>query len=150
MGVDPVTLALIATAASAGSTLYSGVQQKKASDAQAQATLNEAAYEADAARAQAEKIRRAGREQVGAQKAALAAAGVKLADGTALELQRDTTTKVEEDALTALLTGRRITQRGSEEASLLRRSGNSALTSSVLSAAGQAATAGYKYKTGKY
>ena len=81
-------LAAAAVAVSAGSAVYSGQQQKKAADTQAQIAENNAAYSADSARAHAEKVRKAGRAQQGEAKAALAASGVKLAEGTALEVDK--------------------------------------------------------------
>ena len=58
-------LAAAAVAVSAGSAVYSGQQQKKAADTQAQIAENNAAYSADSARAHAEKVRKAGRAQQG-------------------------------------------------------------------------------------
>ena len=125
-----------------------GQQQKEMANAQAQQSLNEGAYRADAAKAQAEKIRRAGKAQSGEAKAALAASGVKLGEGTALEVQKSITQGAEEDALSALLSGKRAQSAAQEEASLLGQAGDNAVTNSVFGAAGTALSAGGAYAKG--
>lgn len=128
-----------AYAAAAIGTAYtaieSGKQQQKAAEKQAQAEVNRAAYEADAAKAQAEKVRKMGRAQQGEANAALAASGVKLGEGTALEVQKTITTNTEEDALSALLSGKRITAAGNEQADMLMTAGNNAMKNGYMSAA---------------
>lgn len=114
-------------------TIYSGIQQAEAADNQAQIAENNAAYEADANKQQAEKIRRMARAQRGEANAALAASGVKLGEGTALEVQKDITKRSEEDALSAMLTGSRALKSGSDQADMLRASGNAAMVGSAVS-----------------
>lgn len=129
-------LAAGALAVGVGSAVYSGQQQKQANDTQAQIAENNAAYSADSARAHAEKIRKAGRAQQGEAKAALAASGVKLAEGTALEVDKEIIKNSEQDALSAILSGSRSLQSGADEAGMLRASGQAAQTSSALMAVG--------------
>lgn len=132
-------LAAAAVAVSAGSAVYSGQQQKKAADTQAQIAENNAAYSADSARAHAEKIRKAGRAQQGEAKVALAASGVNLAEGTALEVDKEIIQNSEQDALSAILSGNRSLQSGADEAGMFRASGRAAQTSSALTAVGSTA-----------
>lgn len=136
------------TALSIGGQLGQGAAMKEASTAQAQQALNDAAYREDAAKSQAEKIRRAGRAQVGEANASLAASGVKLGEGTALEIQKKITTNAEEDALSAILSGKRITSSAQKEADLLGRSGDNAQTSAIFGSAGSALQAGAAIKGG--
>ncbi len=144
-----VEIALMASAAvSAVGAIAQGQQQKAAMDDQAQIARNDAAYKADAAKAQAEKIRRLGKAQRGEAKAALAASGVKLGEGTPLELEKDIAQKSEEDALSALLTGKRITQSANDEAAMLQRAGNNAVTNSYFSAGSSVLSAGATYAKG--
>lgn len=138
------TLGTLGTVLSAAGAIKSGMDQQEGYNAQAQQTLNQAAYSADAAKAQAEKIRRAGRAQVGEAKASLAASGVKLGEGTALEIDKQITQNAEEDAFSALLSGNRTTAAAQEEAKLLGKAGSNAATNSVLGAAGTVAQAGWK------
>lgn len=142
------TAATYLTAASvvigAGSAIYSGQQQAAAAEAQAISEQNQADAEADVARAHAEKIRKAGRAAKGEANVALAKSGVKLGEGTALEVQKEITQNVEQDAFAALLSGSRAKRAGEEEASMLRASGDAAVTSSVLKAAGTVVAGGWK------
>ena len=110
---------MAASAVGTVGTIYSGIQQAEAADNQAQIAENNAAYEADANKQQAEKIRRMAKAQRCEANAALAKSGVKLGEGTALEVQKDITQKSEEDALSALLSGSRAIKSGDEQADML-------------------------------
>lgn len=146
---DPVTILMAAsTGMSVMGQIQQGQQQKAMYNAQAQQTLNDAAYRADAAKSQAEKIRKAGRAQVGEANAALAASGVKLGEGTPLEVQKTITQNVEEDALSAILSGKRITSSAQEESRLLGKAGKNAVTNSYYGAASTVLQAGGIYKRG--
>ena len=146
-----VEIAMLASAAvGTVGTIYSGMQQAAAADDQAQIAENNAAYEADAAKQQAEKIRRMAKAQRGEANAALAKSGVKLGEGTALEVQKDIIQKSEEDALSALLSGSRAIKSGDEQADMLRASGSAALTGSLISAGTGVLSAGANYSSGKW
>jgi len=143
-----IEIALLAgTAMTAVGQIQQGQQQKEMYNAQAQQTLNDAAYRSDAATAQAEKIRKAGRAQVGAANASLAGSGVKLGEGTPLEIQKNITQNSEQDALTSILNGKRITTSAQQESQLLGKAGDNAVTNSVLAAG--ATVAGGWAKTSK-
>lgn len=124
------------TAISAYSSIKSGQAAQESANYQAQQSLNEGAYAADAAKAQAEKIRKAGKTAQGAANASLSSSGVKLGEGTALEVQKSIIQNSEEDALTAMLSGKRATTSASEEAKMLGKAGDNAVTNSYYSAAG--------------
>lgn len=124
------------TVLSTVSSLGQASSAKEQAAYQAQQTINEGAYKQDAANAQAEKIRKAGRIQVGEANAALAASGVKLGEGTALEVQNTINQNAEEDALSAILTGKRSMSTATQEADLMIRAGKNKTTSSLLSAGG--------------
>jgi len=136
------TAAVLAVAAIAGagvsaySSMEQGKQQKKMYEDQAQQASNDAAYKQDAAKAQAEKIRRMGAMQKGEAKAALAASGVKLGEGTALEVEKSIAKNSEEDALSALLGGKRASDTALDESAMLMTAGANAQRSGNLSAAG--------------
>jgi len=148
-GIELILLA--GTAASVVGQVQQGRQQKEMADAQAVQAIQEGAYRADAAKSQAEKIRRAGQAQVGAANAALAKSGVKLGEGTPLEIQKAITQNSEQDALTAILSGKRMLSSAEMEARLLRKSGDNAVENSyygagstILAAGGQYARGGWK------
>lgn len=126
--------------------LSQGQAQKETYNAQAQASLNDAAYKADAYKSQAEKIRKAGVAQVGEANASLAASGVKLGEGTALEVKKTIIQNSEEDALSALLSGKRTTAAADQEAQMLGRAGENSVTNSVLGAAGTVMSSGWKMR----
>lgn len=122
-------------------TVVQGQQQKKQANAQAQQAINSAAYDQDAAKAQAEKIRRAGRAQLGQTTAALAKSGVNLSEGTPLELKKSVIQDSEQDALSTILSGDRSASSQREEAKLLGKAGKNAQTNSYFSAASSALSA---------
>lgn len=143
-----VEIAMLASAAvGTVGTIYSGMQQAAAAEDQAQIAENNAAYEADANKQQAEKIRRMAKAQRGEANAALAASGVKLGEGTPLAIQKDIIQKSEEDALSAMLTGSRALKSGSDQADMLRASGEAASTSGYITALSTGATAYGNWKT---
>jgi hypothetical protein len=147
MGIETVIL-LAATAVSATGAIMQGQAQKKQANAQAQQALNESAYEQDAYKQQAEKIRRAGKAQVGETNAALAASGVKLGEGTPLELKKTIVQRSEEDALTAILQGGRSMAAGEEQAAIYGRAGKNAVKSSYMQAGSTALGGFYKAQQG--
>lgn len=137
---------VVGAGVSAYSTIENGKQQKKMAEDQAQIAVNDAEYKKDAARAQAEKIRKMGELQKSEARASLAASGVKIGEGTPLEITKNITTLAEEDALSALLGGKRAADSANTEAQMLMRAGKNAQTNSryaagatVLSAAGTVA-----------
>lgn len=147
---EPLTIIkAVGAAFSVLGALQQGQARKDEADARAIQTLNEGAARQDAAYAQAEKIRKAGRAQRGEAKAALAASGVKLGDGTPLEIDKTITQNVEEDALSAILSGKRAMSSATQEASLLQTAGRNAVTGSYFNAAGSVlGAAGNYYKNG--
>lgn len=128
----PVAMAVMAAA-----TIMQGIQARQMGKAQEQIDKNQAAYAEDNAREAADKIRKAGRAQVGAATAALAASGVKLGEGTPLELKDEITKGAEEDALVEILNGRRIGSVKRSEGSMYGTAGRNAMTNSVLKAGSQ-------------
>jgi len=112
-----------------------------------QSEINAATQYADAM-TQAEKIRKAGRRQVGETKAQLAASGVKLGEGTPLELQDQIIQQSEQDAFATILTGQRAAQSGYTEAASMRNAASNVKKNTVLSAAGTVAQGWYLGKKG--
>jgi hypothetical protein len=146
---DPVSLMIASTAMSVVGQIAQG-QQQDMYDAQAQQARNDAAYKADAYKQQAEKIRKAGKAQQGAANAALAASGVKLGEGTPLEIKKTIIRDSEEDALSALLSGKRAVSSAEAEAKMLEQAGDNAVTSSILGAGKTALSAGASYMSGNW
>ena len=147
-GVEIAYLLAASAAVSVAGTMIVAEGQKEQANAQAQASINDAAYEADAYKQQADKIRRAGKEQVGATNAALAASGVKLAEGTPLELKKTIIQRSEEDAMTAILNGGRATSAGAEQASIYGKAGKNAMTAGYAQSASTVLGAAVDYNRG--
>ena len=76
--------------------------------------------------AQASKIRKQGRINAGAARAALAASGVKTDEGSGLEAQRQIAANSENDALATILTGKRQGDALRTSAEFTRRTGQAA------------------------
>lgn len=136
MGIE--TLALTALAAGsvlgAGSAIMSGIQQRQAADTQAELTRRQTAQEADAAVAQAEKIRKAARQQQAEATANLAASGVSVGSGTPLRISNEIYRTSEQDAYQTILSGRRAQTAGDIQAGMLETAGQNAATTGYLNA----------------
>lgn len=128
--------------------IQQGQQQSAYYKAQAQQAEVNAAYARSDAQTQAEKIRRAGRRQVGETNAQLAASGVKLGEGTPLELTRETIQQSEQDAFAAILSGERGYTSSMTEANSMRTAGKNSVSNSILGSAGTIASGWYMGKKG--
>lgn len=123
-------------AMAAGGLMSAAGQGQQGAAALAQADFNanendvQAANIQDNALAQAEKIRRQGRENASAARAALAASGVMVDEGSGLEVQRRITQNSEDDALAAILSGDRQAGTLRRSASMMRRAGANAASAS--------------------
>ena len=147
---NPMAFQIIGTVVSVMGSMKQGEAAQEQANAQAQQTLNQGAYQADAAKQQAEKIRKAGRAQQGEATAALAASGVKLGAGTALEVKKSIIRNTEEDALSAILSGNRAQSSAQEEAKLLGRAGDNANSSAQFGALGTVLKSGGDYMKGNW
>lgn len=131
---------LVASAVGTAVTVIGQQQAAKAQDDmvedRAQQAVNDAAYKKDAAKQQAEKIRRLGAAQKSEARASLAASGVKVGEGTALEVEKEITKNSEEDALSAIISGKRAATASEDEASLFMKSGSNARTNANYASAG--------------
>lgn len=153
MGVETILLgaAVAGSVLGAGASIMQGQQAADQAEYQAGIAEQRAAQERDAAVAQAEKIRRAARQQQGEATAALSASGVSLGSGTALRISNEIYRTSEEDAYQTILSGRRAYDAGAAQAGLLRSSGQNSATagfvnagSSLLSTAGSALRRGWR------
>ncbi|MBG7619349.1 hypothetical protein I5R65_07725 [Herbaspirillum sp. AP02] len=134
-GISATTVALAATAAvGAYSAIQSGQSQSRQLQAQAQQQSNQAAYEKDAAVAQAEKIRKAAAQQQSAARAQLAGSGVAVSEGTAVTINDTIDLNAENDAQTALLTGSRRSNSLNDTAASYSSAAGDALTGGYLTA----------------
>jgi hypothetical protein len=169
MGVE--TALLVGTLVSAGTAIYSGMEQKKEANAQADAAEAEGEFrqkqaeadakaERDAALVRAEQIRKAGKAQQASARAAAAASGMEVDMGTALDLGSSIVEDSESDAQMSIFGGldsfKRGNQegesfklRGENESSTLKRQGKAAMTAGFISAAKSVGSGYQDYSSGK-
>ena len=155
MGISSTAVYAIIAAAGTAVSVYGAVEagnEKKASaEFNAREAENKAAYDQDAAVAQAEKIRKAARTQVSSADAELAASGVKIGEGSAQAISRTIYQDSEEDAYNAILSGNRGSASASRQAGLLRAQGANAVTDAYIGAGatilGSAAGVAKNWKT---
>jgi len=139
-----IELALVAgTAMSAGSAIMQGQQAKATGDTNAELARRQGEADKDAAVAQAEKIRRAARYQIGAANAANAASGVDLNSGSAFRVNEIINQDSEKDAYQTILSGTRRQTGNNNQALLYESQGRNAETASILSA-GASIASGWK------
>lgn len=131
------TIALVAGAViSAGSAVYSGVQQNKAAKKQAALENQQAQMEQDAARREADNIRDQARRVKSAQRAALAGSGVKLDDqGSGAAILDETDRLAEQDALAVLKEGANRSSLLQGQASITKGRGKAAVVAGGMNAA---------------
>ena len=149
--------AIGASVLSAGGAVYSGQQQKKMANYQAAQAEADADASQKAARVEADRIRKAGREQSAAANASLAASGVETGEGTALRITSGITEDSEQDAYQTILNGANSASRLQAQAQADRITGSNAATagnisagSSLLAAGGTAYAGWKKAKEGGY
>lgn len=149
MGIETAALltyaAVASTVVAAGSAIYTGVQASNAADTNAELARRQGVQDADAAVAQAEKIRKAARAQAGAANAALAASGVSVGDGTPIRINEQIYQDSEQDAYNTLLTGSRAQRTANNQANVITAQGNSAMISGALNAGSSLLAGGANY-----
>ncbi|MEG9742307.1 hypothetical protein [Enterobacter roggenkampii] len=149
--------AIGASVLSAGGAVYSGQQQKKMANYQAAQAEADADASKAAAKVEADRIRKAGREQAAAANASLATSGVETGEGTALRITSGITEDAEQDAYQTVINGANSASRLQAQAQADRITGSNAATagnisagSSLLSAGGTAYDGWKKAKAGGY
>ncbi len=116
---------------------YAAGQTKKAADKyNAQVNENNAQMANQQAMAEAQKTRDRGRRLMGAQRAALSAAGVDIDSGSATDIQYDSSVQNELDALTALYKGKVSSNNSLASAQLDRYSATQAGQAGAIGAGG--------------
>lgn len=127
-------------AAVTGFNALNSIQQGRFASAQAglqaSATEYQAKVEEQNALETARVIRRAGQRQVGQANAAYAAAGVKVGEGSAGEVERDITQGYEHDAYQAILEGQRRGLSLRTDAAMTRINGQMAERAGIVNAMG--------------
>ncbi|QXI40438.1 hypothetical protein [Pseudomonas xantholysinigenes] len=147
MGVE--TMALAAMAAATAYSTYNTVQQGRQAAMNASAQADQAQLDADnaasAARVQADRIRKTARSQAGEANAALAASGVEVGEGTALNINQEIYGNAEEDAVMTILNGENQRKRGYVDASNMALYGQQQRGAANAQAIGNVLQAGASY-----
>lgn len=146
MCISAAAMMAISAGVSVLGQLQAGQAQKQAADANALENDIAAAQSREAAKQEADRIRKAGDRQAGAARAAFAGSGIVVDQGSAVNINQDIYQGAESDALNTLLTGERQASAYNRKASMYRAEGENAVTSSLLSSAATAgqAMAGWK------
>lgn len=138
MGVE--TALIVATVAAGAMSAYSTIQQGKQANLNAEAQAEQAAADANTERSaavvQAERIRKLARIQQGEATASLAASGVEVGEGTALNINREIYENAEEDAILTVMGGQNRANRLNADASNYRLAGRQAKSNAYGQAAG--------------
>ncbi len=140
------TLMAISAGISVFGTLAEGQAKKQAQDAQANEYELQAAQAKVDAEQEAKRIRAAGEKTAGAARTALAGAGIAVDSGSAVNINEDIYRNSESDAYSMILTGTNKASSYNRSAGMARRAGQNAQSASLLSAASDAAYAGWKGK----
>lgn len=125
--------------------LYSADTAQNNAEGQAELERRQGENEKDAAVAQAEKIRKAGRAAAASANASLAASGVAIGEGTALRINEQIYQDSESDAYTTLLTGVRRQRTNENQALMSQADGKGAKTAGYLNATSSLLSSGSSY-----
>lgn len=140
--------AVVGTAYSVYSTQQAGKQASLNADAQSQQAQNDANTAASAATVQADRIRRLARNQASEANAALAASGVEVGEGTAVNINEEIIGNAEEDATLTILNGQAQKARGYADASNYKLAGSQARSNANAESIGSVLSSGGKIASG--
>ena len=150
-GYIAAAAAVAGTAYSVYSSQQAGKQAQLTADAQAEQSQKDADAAASAATVQADRIRRLARNQASEANAALAASGVEVGEGTAININEEIIGNAEEDAVLTIFNGQNQKARGSVDAANYRSIGSQARSTanaqsigSVLNTGASLAMSGWK------
>jgi hypothetical protein len=147
---NPLMFLAAGTTMQIAGNIQQGKAQQRAANEDAALREYEALAEQDDALYQAQQIRRAGERARGETLAGVAASGVKVGEGSALDAERRVMEDTELDARMAILSGERAARSLRMGAELTRRAGRDARRSANASAVGSLLSAGGKYFTGGF
>lgn len=140
---DPVTaLAMAGTGLQVAGQVKQGRAAQRQADQDAARMEYQAAIEQDNALATADQIRRQGVRDRGQTVATIAASGVKIGEGSALDAEREVMQDAEADAYMAILNGGRAAQGLRSDAAATRRAGRQAKRAANIAAASTLLSAG--------
>lgn len=146
MGIEVLAVGAILGAAG---TAYGAYSQYEAGKDAAKLQNQQAAMEREAAGAEAANVREKGKRLIGAQRAALAASGVKIDEGSGDALQQETARLTEQDALAVLKGGANRAGLLNAQAAISKKNANSALVAGGLDVASTAVSGAAAYQKAK-
>lgn len=136
-----------------GAPIAGGIQQagaiKQQAGAQAAALRYNAAQARDAGSAESSRIRRAGRRELGRQRAAIGASGVR-AEGSPLEVLAHNAYEIEREAVAAEIAGRNTARLDEAQARSVKRAARTGAGTALLGGALQGAAAFGRRLPGSY
>ncbi|MGL4573646.1 MAG: virion core protein, T7 gp14 family [Burkholderiaceae bacterium] len=141
---DPVTLLAGSTGLKVAGDISQGRAARKQADWQAGQLDRQAAEEQDLGAQQAAKTRKRTAQDRGSAVAAYAGAGIKVGEGSALEVERYIEQEGETDAMMYLLNSDRRASALRDQAGMTRKAGRDAQRASYVSAVGSLLSGGYQ------
>ncbi len=146
---DPLTWIILGTVLSVGGTYYSASKQAEAANANAQIAEDRAKKEREAGKRQEAQYRRKGERFMSTQRALYAVSGIRLDEGSALDVMKDSVQEIEYDAQ-AIRAGADATAQYYLSQARLDRQQAGAITTMGFIQAGTSLLTGYgKYKWGE-
>ncbi len=143
------TVLLVGKVIAAAAAVYGGVSAYEAQRDAKRAAEKQAEIAKEQAASEASNIRDRGRRLIASQRAALAASGVKIDEGTGDALQQETKKLTEQDALATLKTGSNQALLYDMEAKVAGNRGKAALVSGALDATSTAVSGYASYQKAK-
>lgn len=145
MSATQIAMLAGSTLLSAAGSIIGGQQQQAMYGFQAAQMKQQAAEERDAAKAEAEKIRRAKDRAQGEARAALAGSGVSVSEGSPIVIAQDIANRYEEDAFTALLNGDRRARSMNQQGAMYKMAGSNAMNAGYMGAGTSLLSGAMKY-----
>lgn len=139
MGIPPGILQGVAIGAPVAGGLAQASAIRQQADAQAQASRYNAQLARAEGGAEADRIRRAGRRELGRQRTQLGASGVRV-EGSPLDLLVANAAEIERDAVSAMIAARNTAALDEAQAKSAKRAGRTSAGASLLSGLVQGGT----------
>jgi hypothetical protein len=131
---DPATWLILGGLVSAGGTIYSASKQAEAASANAQMAEDRAKKEREAAEREEDRFRRQGERFMSRQRALYAVSGIRMDEGSALDVMKDSIQEIELDAMAIRAGAEARSRYYLSQARLDRLKGETALISGAIRA----------------
>ncbi len=146
---DPLTWIILGTVVSAGGSIYSASKQAEAANANAQIAEDRAKKEREAGKRREAQYRRKGERFMSTQRALYAVSGIRMDEGSALDVMKDSVQEIEYDAQAIRAGADATAQYYLSQARLDRQQAGTAMTMGFIQAGTSLLTGYGKYRWGE-